>query len=141
MTTTQTTKTQTQLAAELVKGLRGIQAVERPSHVRVEVAKTEKQIAFVSGRVLHVPSGLIPEGCDLPRRSGRAVLKLDGDLSAARQLVQDVARVYAAKQAAAAKAKAPAAPAAPAKKASAKKARTRKPTSGTAAARRAARHD
>jgi hypothetical protein len=104
-TTTQTTKqTQAQLAAELVKGLRGIRAVERPSHMRVEVASTEKQIAFVSGKRLHVPSGLIPEGWTGAVKSGRAVLPLGDDRTASRELVQDVAKVYAAKRAAGMKA-------------------------------------
>jgi hypothetical protein len=103
-TTTRQQQTQAELAAELVKGLRGIRAVERPSHVRVEVSKTEKQIAFVSGRRLHVPSGLIPEGWVGDIKSGRAVMALDvADLTAARELVQDVAKVYASQQAAKAK--------------------------------------
>ena len=83
------------LGSMLVKGIRGITAADRPSHVRIESADG-KQIAFLVGKKLHVPSSMsVPATDSLPVSSGRRVLVVtDESLARAREILLAVHKAY-----------------------------------------------
>lgn len=97
-------KTTDQLAAELVKPIKGLSARrgERDgkltTHVRIE-ASDGKQVAFVHGRTLFIPPGMIPEGAKVKLSSaGRAVLPVSDDMTSARTLLTAVLKGYTARK-------------------------------------------
>lgn len=76
-----TTSTNT-LANDIVRGVRGVTAEDRPSHVRLESADG-RQIALLVGRKVHVPATMAA-GVELAEKlqvsGGRHVLVVDDKL-------------------------------------------------------------